>query len=175
MAVLLAHRTEPRTTEPGDSARVDSYPPLLWKLVGWFGALFAATSLGDMALTFYPLNFGRPEWEFGAIAAGYAGLPLVATGLGALLVAGLALRKRWLVVVAGISMGVVGAMLTAGTALFLLDVPLALRLAPAEVQLGIKKTIAKTLLLGTTFPAAFLIAAVAALRHSPTRGGATHA
>ena len=52
--------------------------------------------------------------------------------------------------------------------LFLLDVPIALGSAPAdapaELVLGVKKTIVKTMLLGAAFPLAFASAGIMGIR-----------
>ncbi len=141
-----------------------------WKGLGWFGLLITLVSLSDIALTFYPVRFGTPEWEFGAIANAYSGLPLLATGFAGILAAAMGLRSRWMIRLTALVLVLAAFAMLATTSIFLLDVPLALRLAPAEVLVGIKKTILKTLLLGTVFPIAFLVAAVAAVRSHPHRG-----
>jgi hypothetical protein len=93
--------------------------------------------------------------------------------LAILLSSGFALGQRWLVRLSAALLIVLGLLMAAGTALFLLDVPLALRLSPPEVLLGIKKTIAKTVVLGAVFSVSFLIAGITALRASSSRGWQT--
>ena len=146
-----------------------------WKGLGWFGLLITLVSLADIALTFYPTRFGTPEWEFGAIANAYSGLPLLATGLAGVLASALGQRRRWMIRLTALLLVLVAFAMMGATSIFLLDVPLALRLAPGEVIVGIKKTIVKTLLLGTVFPLAFLVAAVAAVRSHPHRGDQPYA
>ncbi|HEX8361980.1 MAG TPA: hypothetical protein VF613_17815 [Longimicrobium sp.] len=141
-----------------------------WRALGWFGLLITLVSLADIALTFYPARFGVPEWEFGTVANAYSGLPLLATGLAGVLAGAMGQRRRWMIRLTALVLVLAALAMVAATSIFLLDVPLALRLAPAEVLVGIKKTILKTLLLGTIFPIAFLVAAVAAVRSHPHRG-----
>lgn len=137
-----------------------------WSALGWFGLMLIMVGLTDILLTWLPLGFGTPEWEFGTVAASYASIPLFAMGLAALLASALGSGRRW-VVLSTAALLIVSSLLMAGsTSLFLLNVPIALNLAPAEVMLGIKKTIAKTLVLGTLFPVTFLIAAIVAIRAS---------
>ena len=137
-----------------------------WGVLGWFGFVLVIVGLTDILLTWLPLGFGSPEWEFGTVAASYASVPLLAMGLAALLACGLGGRRRWLVLSTSALLVVSGLLMAGATTIFLLNVPVALSLAPAEVMLGIKKTIAKTLVLGTLFPATFLIAAIASIRAS---------
>lgn len=153
-----------RNMEPGTTSRN------AWRVLGGLGWVLLAASLADLGLTWYPLEIGRPEWEFGTVAASYAGVPLLAMSLAIVLSSAFALGRRWVVRLSAVLMIVLGLLMVAGTALFLLDVPLALRLSPPEVLLGIKKTIAKTVVLGAVFPVFFLIAGIAALRVSSSRG-----
>lgn len=131
--------------------------------------MLLAASLSDLVLTWYPLEIGRPEWEFGTVAASYSGVPLLAMALAIIMSAGFALGRRWMVRLSAGLLIALGLLMAAGTVLFLLDVPLALRLSPPEVLLGIKKTIAKTVVLGAVFPLFFLVAGMAAMRASSTR------
>jgi hypothetical protein len=143
---------------------------MAWRVLGGLGWVMLAASLADLGLTWYPLEIGRPEWEFGTVAASYSGAPLLAMALAILLSAGFALGRAWMVRLSAALLIVLGLLMAAATVLFLLDVPLALRLSPPEVLLGIKKTIAKTVVLGAIFPIFFLIAGIAALRTSSSRG-----
>ena len=137
-----------------------------WAWLGWFGAVITTVGLGDIALTMYPFHLGVPEWEFGTIAAAVSGLPLVTIGLAALLGSMLARGRRVGVqVVAGLAM-TLGILIIASMVIFALDIPVALRVVTPEVSLGIRKAIAKTVMLGVVFSAGYLFAAVAALRHA---------
>jgi hypothetical protein len=120
--------------------------------------------VGDLLLAWYPLRFGVPEWEFATIAQSFAGLPVVALGLVGLLGAGLGLDRRWLVLVSAVLLGLAGVGILLGTVLFLTDVPLALQTSDGIARVGIKKAVAKTLLLGSVFGLVFISAAVAAVR-----------
>ena len=142
-----------------------------WRWIGWFGLLLAAMGLGDFAIAWYPLNLGSPEWEFGTIAASFAGLPLVTMGFAGLLGSALARGRKGMVVGLGWGLGLFGVMVITALLLFLLDVPIALRAAPNEtVLLGLKKAIAKTTMLGVGFSVGYLVAAVGAVRHIRAKG-----
>src|SRR5688500_7396536 len=60
-------------------------PIRAWGWLGWFGGVITLVAAGDLALAWYPFRVGVPEWEFGTIAASFAGLPLLTMGLAALL------------------------------------------------------------------------------------------
>lgn len=71
-----------------------------WSVLWWVGMLFSVVSLADIALAYYPMQWGTMEWEFGTAASTFAGLPLVALGLGALLATSLARGRRgWVIAV----------------------------------------------------------------------------
>lgn len=72
-----------------------------WGVLAGLGGAFALVSLIDVALTFYPLNFGSAEWEFGTATAVLNNLPLAVMGLGLVMVAGIGRSRPGLVSVAG--------------------------------------------------------------------------
>ena len=148
---------------------------MAWKWVGRLGVLLLVVGLGDFALGWYPLNFGSVEWEFGTIAATFSGLPLVTMGFAAFLGAGLARGQRWVVLTAAWALAVLAVFVGAMYLVFLLDVPVALRSVEGVAELGIKKAIAKTSLLGLSFAGIYGWAAVAVLRHSSIQRRSTDA
>ncbi len=156
---------------PGDRKRTFVPDPAAgWRWLGWFGLVLALLGLGDIALAWYPLDLGNPQWEFGTVAATFQGLPIVAIGLAGLLGAGLAQGKRRLVATLVAVLLCSSVLLLAASVLFLLDVPLAVQATQSVARLAIKKAVVKTLMLGWGFAATFAAGAVAAWRQLRRRG-----
>lgn len=139
--------------------------PVAWKVIGWFGLLLAIVGLCDVALHWYPLAFSSPEWEFGTVAMSLGALPLPTIGFAALLGSFLARGVRWGIMTMSIVLLVLGLAVLAAYALFLLDVPLALRAATSPAALTLKKAIFRTTVMGPGFGIAYVVGAVMALRH----------
>jgi hypothetical protein len=141
-------------------------PDLAWRALAWLGGLLAIAGLGDFVLAFIPRVAG-PEWEFGTVAAVFAGLPLPTLGLAALLGAAYARGRRRTVMVLGVFLILLGLAFGGMLLTFLTDIPIALKSgAQAEVMLGLKKAIVKTVLLGALFGLAYLVAGVRAVTAS---------
>jgi magnesium-transporting ATPase (P-type) len=135
-----------------------------WIWVGWFGLVLSVVGLVDFALTWMPPQLGTPEWEFGTIAASFAGLPLVTMGFAALLGSALAREVRWQLfgmsaVLLGMSLFLIAALIV-----FVLVVPVALAAVEGPARIGILKAIVRTAVLGLAFLAAYAAAGVGALR-----------
>ena len=157
--VIVAERRDRKVVLPPE-------PAAAWGWIGWLGLALAVAGLGDTLLAWYPTAFGTPEWEFATVVQTFSALPLVTMGFAGMLGAGLALGKRWLIVMMGIvllasTLSLIGALL-----LFMTDVPLALRAAQGVAEVGVKKAIGKTVLLGVIFVVAYGGGAIAALRHA---------
>lgn len=58
------------------------------------GAAVALIGFLDVVMAWYPLGFGRVEWEFGIISRTFDGLPLATAGVGAVLGGLIARRTR---------------------------------------------------------------------------------
>lgn len=145
-----------------------STAPWAWRPLGWFGLLFVVIGLADMALVWYPLRPGNPTWEFGAIDLAFSTLPVLTIGIAAVLAAALGRGRRraamfWAVMCTGLGLACV-----AGYLVFLSDVPLALRNAPAEVLTGVKKAVFRNTVFGVAFASAYLGAGIAVLRYLAT-------
>lgn len=141
-----------------------------WRAVGWFGSLLAFVGLADILLVWYPLGLGNPAWEFGAVDQTFSGLPLMTMGLAAMLGSALALGSRWRILAIAVVLLLVAVALLGAYALYLLNVPMALRMSPVEVAVGVKKAIVKTTIMAVSFPGAYIVASISALR-ATRRGG----
>ena len=137
-----------------------------WRWVGWFGLVLAVAGLGDFFLTWFPLQFGSPEWEFGTIAAAFSGLPLVTMGFAAMLGAASARRIRWQLTGMGATLTALGVVLIGALVVFLLVVPVALAAVEGPARLGVIKAIVRTTMLGVLFSATYLVAGIGALRQA---------
>lgn len=123
-----------------------------WALLGWVGLTFLVVGGADFALTWYPMDFGNREWEFGTVTASFNGLPILVLGLGLLLTSSLLTERRWLVVVA--TAGALGLLLwvLVGAGLWAASVPLALSATPTEVAVGLQKALVKTSVQSVIYP-----------------------
>jgi hypothetical protein len=139
-------------------------PRFAWTVLGWFGLVATLVGAFDIALAWYPLRGGNPAWEFGIINLTVWSLPFLTTGLFLLLASGVALEKGWRIRLAAIAMLVLAALILGALVLYALAIPIALQGAPDAVQLNVKKSILKTVVLGIMFPTLYIVVAVAALR-----------
>jgi peptidoglycan/LPS O-acetylase OafA/YrhL len=136
------------------------------------GCLLAIVGWVDVALLYWPQQFGDPQWEFGIIATTYDTLAMALMGM---LLVGVGLRARGspplLVKAFGVACVLVALFCLALLVIFTLDIPLAVnamhgnlpgaqgaaaRPSPVVIA-GIKRGIAKAVLYGlgygTTFTA----------------------
>jgi hypothetical protein len=123
-----------------------------WALLGWVGLTFLVVGGADFVLTWYPMDFGNREWEFGTVTASFNGLPVPVMGLGLLLASSMHTGRRWLVGLA--TVGAFGLLLwvLAAAALWMATVPLALDATPVDVMIGMKKALVKTSVQSLTYP-----------------------
>ena len=98
----------------------------------------------DLALLWYPLNFGNPQWEFGTISGHFDGMPLGTLGISILTVG--AYGKGWhrTTRVFAVIVAVIAVLLFAISVIYLLDVPVALRGTAPEMGGLLKKAMFKT-------------------------------
>lgn len=167
-SVLLG--ASPTTTA---TARVAPDVVRAWRWVTWFSLVLTMAGLADWLLVWLPVRFGSPEWEFGTIVASISGLPLITMGFAGLLGSAVARGIRWQIVVVATLLLIWTACILASLALFLLDVPIALRSVSGVAHIGIVKATTKTLFLGTLFSTAYLVAGLGALRQLRDRGSAS--
>ena len=137
----------------GGEKRID--PILAWAVLGWAGIVFLIVGGSDFALTWYPMNFGNREWEFGTVTASFNGLPILVMGVGFLLAASLQLGRKWWAGLAFVVSAILTLWIIAGAFIWATNVPLALQAAPAEVMTGIKKALVKTTIQSLTYPVLF--------------------
>jgi hypothetical protein len=135
-----------------------------WRWISWFSLALLVAGLGDTILALVPLRFGNIEWEFGTIAATFAGLPLVTMGFAGALAAAIARGRRLAVLLLAWLVLLWGALVLAGLVLFLTDVPAALRAVGGDAQLGIRKAAAKTGMLGIVFATVYFATGIGSLR-----------
>lgn len=142
-------------------------PEASWSLLKGAGFLFVLVSGLDIALAWYPVGFGNPEWEFGTITATFQGLPVLVLGLVLLLASGVARGQRRLVRSVSIGMTLVAIVLIAIAALYALTAPIALQASPpgSLLSVGLKKAIFRTAGQAVLYPAVLIVLAVAAWRH----------
>jgi len=140
-------------------------PKTSWRYAGWLGLVLAVSGGVDLVLRWYPVAFKSPEWEFGTVGMTVGTMPLFAIGLVLLLAASLARASRIGVSAMSAVFAIMALFLAGALLLFLLDVPLALRADNPAVRLEIKKTIARTLIVGGAFEALFIGCAVVSIRY----------
>ena len=137
-----------------------------WRILGWLGAAYLIMSVIDLALGWYPLGFGKPEWEFGTISATIAGLAIPTLAL--YLILGSAIARERINIARGIAvvMIVLAVFLAFLFILYLTAVPLALRAVSTNpiIYLGMKKAIIKSLTLFLGYEALYIFGAIKALR-----------
>ena len=135
-----------------------------WRALGWFGLVLAFVGLTDAALVFYPARFGDPSWEFGVLSTAVSSMPLLLVGVAALLSSAMARQKRWQARVFAALAILLGVAVLFIFALYLTTVPIALKLAPAEIMAGIYKSIFRTSVMSTVFAATFIGGGVMTIR-----------
>lgn len=142
-----------------------------WVVLGWAGALFVLVAGLDLALAWYPLNFGNPEWEFGTVTTILSNLPLFVMGWVLLLSAGLAQGKQWLVRGVALILAVVGIATLGMALLYATNIPIALQSVPegTVVQLGLKKAIVRTMGQAVLYSLSFFVISFFGWRLSPRR------
>ena len=132
------------------------------------GLVFTLVGLLDLALAWYPVQFGNPQWEFGTVSRTYDTLPITALGLALLLGSGVARGARWWVRTVGVVLLALGLVVAAGLVLYALNIPLALTSVAGDAlaSLGIKRAIVKALGQGVLYAGVFVVLGISALRHS---------
>jgi hypothetical protein len=136
-----------------------------WRLLAGLGALFVVVGGADLALTWLPLGFGNPEWEFGTVTSMMDGLPVPTLGLVALVAAGQLGGSRVTSRIGSVLLAVFALWVVAAAILYATTVPLALRAVTEPViRSGLNKAVIKTALQSVVYPIGLIWLAVAAWR-----------
>jgi len=105
----------------------------------------------DVALLWYPLNFGNMEWEFGTVGAHVMGMPLGTLGLVMLGVGATGKGWSFLARATSVASWIVVLSMIALAVLYALVLPIAWAGTPPEMRSIIVKAIAKTIMYLTVY------------------------
>jgi hypothetical protein len=131
----------------------DRWPELAWAVALEVGLLLVIVGGADQLLTWYPLAFQNPEWEFGTVTATLDRLPALVLGLGLVLAGALHAGNRWLVRATAVTFILLALAIVAAGLLYATNVPLALRaIADPAVRIGLYKAMAKTTVQAIAYP-----------------------
>jgi hypothetical protein len=147
-----------------------SAPMTAWKALGRVGLMLAAMASVDILLRWFPTAFRSPEWEFGTVAMTFASLPVVTVGLVAGLGSAMARGERGSVTVLATIFCVMSVFLVAALLLFASDVPVALSALknnnlPIEAGREVKRTIARSVVMGVGFAVIYVYGSVMSVRY----------
>ena len=147
--------------------RLPPAPDYGWYLLGWLGLVFVVIGCTDLAMAWYPVLIGNPQWEFGTVSRTYDNLPLTSLGLGLLLGAGVARGVKWWTRIVAVLFLLLALLVIGGLVLYATNIPLALRSVADPLALsGLKRAIAKALVQGVMYGLVFSVLGISALRHS---------
>lgn len=167
MSVLLPQQSGRSATAERPSAVYSASAQLIaWRILGWLGLAYFIMSFMDIALGWYPVRFGVPEWEFGTIAGTVAGLAIPTISLYLILASAIARESTKVAKAVAIVMILLAVALPILGILFLTNVPIALKATATNdvVHFGMKKALLKSLILFTGYEVLFVIGAVKGLR-----------
>ena len=134
---------------PQDSSRS-------WLVLGWIGLAFLIVGGADFALTWFPPQFGNPEWEFGTVTQSFNGLPILLLGLAFLTAAASQAGRGWWRMLGMVGSAVLLVWIVVGAVLWGRNVSLALETVPAQAAAGIRGAIVKTFLQSVAYSALLL-------------------
>lgn len=150
---------------PGSPGQISA-----WRILGWLGLAYLLMSLIDLALGWYPIGFGSPEWEFGTISATMAGLAIPTLSLYLILGSAVAQDRKNMARAVGVAMIVIAVSIAILCVIYLTSVPIALNAVAANpvVHLGLEKAVIKSLMLFAGYEILYVVGAVRALRQRAT-------
>lgn len=129
--------------EESGALRVRDGERVAHRLLGWLGGAFLLVGLVDLALLWYPLDFGNAAWEFATLGRTLDSVPMAGLGLG--LVAFAALKSPGRL---GLTVRVLGAAFVLTAVAFVLigallatAVPEVVRQTSAESMLGLNRAV----------------------------------
>ncbi|MDX2122855.1 MAG: hypothetical protein SF070_17560 [Gemmatimonadota bacterium] len=155
-------------TDEKNRATLDPSPESGWYLLGGIGLVFAVVALADLALAWYPLQFGDAEWEFGTATTVLGSMPLLTMGLALGFAAAVARGRVAMVRVLAIVFALLAVSLMAVVALYASNISTGLSTVLPENKPGLQKAIAQTLTQGVLYPLAFLWVAIKGWKHAST-------
>ena len=121
-------------------------PPVARAPLTVLALALAIVGVADVALVWYPLDVGNPQWEFTTITRTFNGLALATIGIGGLVALAIGSRRRGLTGVLSLVSTLATLAIVAAGALYLLAIPVALGAAPAALAESLALAIGKTLL-----------------------------
>jgi hypothetical protein len=68
---------------------------LIWRIIQIVGLVFLIVGMLEAVSTWFPSNFGEPEWELGTTSYFFDTVPLAGLGLALLLGSAVALGRKW--------------------------------------------------------------------------------
>lgn len=137
-----------------------------WSVAAALGAGLAVIGWTDVLLVWFPFRPTSPEWEFGAISATFAGMPLGTVGLGILTAAAAALGWRRSLRALAVLLWILTATIIALAVIYALDVLVAWRGAPPQVAPVLKISVIKSTVFAVVYMALFPLLGVLAWRSS---------
>ncbi|HEX5829438.1 MAG TPA: hypothetical protein VFY16_00565 [Gemmatimonadaceae bacterium] len=141
-----------------------------WTLLGAVGVAFTVVGFTDVALAWYPMAVGNPEWEFGTVSATLNGMPVPALGLTLMAASALQAGRRWQALLAGVVAVVLALVLTGCALLFALNIPAALNAVQQPfIRVGLLKGMAKAGVASAAYVIYFAWLAWRTLRSQPAR------
>ena len=148
------HGARKQILQPASQDRAAPFgaePATFWRILTALGAALTVVGWTDLALLWFPSNFGSPEWEFGTISAHFDGMPLGTLGLVTLCIAVLGLGKRRTARVLAAILMTIAVTLLGIFALYLLNVPVALDGVAPQLVPTIQKAVAKAIVFAATY------------------------
>jgi hypothetical protein len=167
MSVIMPRDSgRPGATAKSSSSQYLGSPLLSWKLLGWLGIAYLIMSTIDIALGWYPVRFGTPEWEFGTVSATIDGLAIPTLALYLTLCSAIARERPIIVRVVSIVLICLAIFLAILFILYLTAVPLALKAVATNpvVHLGMEKAIIKAIVLFVGYEILFVGGGIKGLR-----------
>lgn len=137
---------------PGPAEAPAVEPSRSWSVWAWTGLAFLVVGGADLVLTWFPMQFGNREWEFGSVTAALNGLPVPMLGLAAMIWAAGEGRRKWMALLSLAAAIVLLLGILGGVVLWATGIPLALQSVPAQVSMGLKKALVKTSVQGVVYP-----------------------
>jgi len=137
-----------------------------WRVAAALGAGLAVIGWTDVLLVWLPFRPTSPEWEFGAISATFAGMPLGTLGLGILTAATAALGWRRSLRALAVLLWLLSATIVVLAIIYALDVVVAWRGAPAQVAPVLKLSVLKSAVFAIVYMALYPLLGVLAWRSS---------